>query len=352
MIVQVIRLTAWEWFKLRRRWMPWILAAVILLVAQLGLWISYAAYHNESFRSFVGQSSNSMGFEGEDELGETFTFETDCVEIIEGTYLDKIGGYSESQREPILEAVEDFRSNCEGLTVRSELREGFVLPSSISDAIGSAHGITVILVMILAASAVGSEYGWGTLRTTLTRGTGRWQFLASKLIAIILMVAAGLVVVSIGAALASLLAAVIPPDETGGVADSGRWSDSLVIFAKEVYAVAPFAVLAALLAIVTSSSAMGISISLGYYVVELIVVPLLGFVDSLKEVPSYLVGGAANTWLQQEALVSVEISSESGEAPISDTQQAFIVLLAYILVLGATAFWLFQRRDITGAKGG
>ena len=30
---------------------------------------------------------------------------------------------------------------------------------------------------------------------------------------------------------------------------------------------------------------------------------------------------------------------------------ASLVLLAYIAVLGAASFWLFQRRDITGAKG-
>ena len=32
MIVEVLSLVRWEWFKLRRRWMPWILLAILALV--------------------------------------------------------------------------------------------------------------------------------------------------------------------------------------------------------------------------------------------------------------------------------------------------------------------------------
>ena len=32
MIVHVLRLTRWEWYKLRKRWMPWILLIVALAV--------------------------------------------------------------------------------------------------------------------------------------------------------------------------------------------------------------------------------------------------------------------------------------------------------------------------------
>ena len=32
----------------------------------------------------------------------------------------------------------------------------------------------VIPLMILAATVIGVEYGWSTLRATLTRGVGRW----------------------------------------------------------------------------------------------------------------------------------------------------------------------------------
>ena len=31
--------------------------------------------------------------------------------------------------------------------------------------------------------------------------------------------------------------------------------------------------------------------------------------------------------------------------------QGFLVSLAYIFILSGLAFWIFQRRDIAGAKG-
>ena len=38
MIAQVLRLTRWEFFKVRKRWMPWILLAVAIVVVQATLW--------------------------------------------------------------------------------------------------------------------------------------------------------------------------------------------------------------------------------------------------------------------------------------------------------------------------
>ena len=96
-----------------------------------------------------------------------------------------------------------------------------------------------ILVMILAVSSIGSEYGLGTLRTTLTRGTGRWQLMSSRMILLVLAAAVGLLAVAVAAAVASVVAAVIPPGEDGGIADSGRWLDAAIMFGKAVCALAP-----------------------------------------------------------------------------------------------------------------
>ena len=58
MIVTVLRLTRWEFFKLRRRWMPWILLGIVV-VTQLGLWGNYAGYHNESIQPLLSSSGTS-----------------------------------------------------------------------------------------------------------------------------------------------------------------------------------------------------------------------------------------------------------------------------------------------------
>ena len=54
---------------------------------------------------------------------------------------------------------------------RDSTRQTFVLPNSLSNGLAFAHTIGIILIMILASSVLGTEYGWGTLRAVLTRAS-------------------------------------------------------------------------------------------------------------------------------------------------------------------------------------
>ena len=51
MIAQVLRLTRWEFFKLRRRCMPWILLGTVTLVAQITLLAYYISYQSTDYDS-------------------------------------------------------------------------------------------------------------------------------------------------------------------------------------------------------------------------------------------------------------------------------------------------------------
>ena len=175
MIAQVLRLTVWEWFKLRRRWQPWILLAVAVVLAQVGLWVSYAAYHNETLQEFVSGGSSSFSTSYEQD-GETISVQTNCAEIVNGQTPEGIENLSEDQRREFLADLERFRENCSGTEARETIREGFALPSAIPNTISGLFDIAAFLVLILTASALGTEYGWGTLRTALTRGTGAGSF--------------------------------------------------------------------------------------------------------------------------------------------------------------------------------
>ena len=46
MIGNIANLAGWEWFKLRRRWMLWILLTFAILFAQLAVWGSFFSYQN------------------------------------------------------------------------------------------------------------------------------------------------------------------------------------------------------------------------------------------------------------------------------------------------------------------
>ena len=353
MIAHVLRLTVWEWFKLRRRWQPWILLAVAIVLAQIGLWVSYTAYHNDTLQELMSGGGGSMGTAYEQD-GETISVSITCAEIVNGQTPEGIEKLPEGQRREFLADIERFREeSCSNVEARETIREGFALPSAIPNTISSLFDIAAFLVLILTASALGTEYGWGTLRTALTRGTGRWQLLSSKLVLLMLLGAAGFLVLGATAAFSSILAAVIPPAESGGLFDSGSWGDAAVTFGKAVYGLAPYVALAALLTVLTQSSAAGMSIGMGYFVVELIFVPLLRNFEWFEGISEALLGTNVDKWMQV-SLVEVEISGNGvpSEQMSSDTLQAFLILLAYTAALAAAAFLVFQRRDITGAKGG
>ncbi len=332
MIVHVLRLTSWEWFKLRRRWMPWILLAVAVVLTQIAVWASYALFHNESLQDALSGGSYSTTHVND---GRTITVTATCADLVNERPPDGLELLSDAQRRDFLADGERFRDeSCGGVSASENLREGFVLPSAIPRAVASVFDIAALLVLILTASTLGNEYGWGTLRPAVSGGAGRWPLLLSRLVLLMLLGAGGLVVVGASAAVSSVLASVIPPAESGGLTGSGEWTDAAVTMGKAVYGLAPFVALAALLTVVTRSANSGMGLSLGYFVVELIVVPLLRSFDWGESVSGALIGANVDIWMDG-----------------SDALQAFLVLLAYTTVLAGGALWIFQRRDITGATG-
>ncbi len=334
MIMLVLRLIRWEWFKLRKRWMPWILLIVALAVVQATLWGFYASYGN------VGNEYAS-GYPGvPDARGRSPIIRITCADVLDGTAAAKAEKVSEEFREQARKTPLR-RERCLGIVEqiaedRERHREFFVLPGGLANALGVAHYIGLLLVMILGASTVGAEYGWGTLRTALS---------------LVLFSVAGLLVVSLTVVVSSLIAASLTLGDGGGLAGAGQWSTVAVMFGKATYVLVAYAILALFLTVLTSSSSMGIAMSLAYYFAEFILGRILGDLFAwFDNVSDFLIGFNTAAWMSETGVVTTEGSL----FPVSDPPgelHAFLVLLAYIIVLGAAAFWLFQRRDVAGARG-
>ena len=186
---------------------------------------------------------------------------------------------------------------------------------------------------------MGSEYDWGTLRTVLTGGISRWKFLSAKLLLLLRLCAGVLIVIGLLAVASSLIAAFVPPDETGELADSGSWPDVIVVFFKALYGFLPFIGLSVFATVLTSSRSVGIAVSVGYLIVESIVAPLLRLSDTLANVADYLLVQSFRSWT---AVPVVEGT---------DLLQAFVVIFAYTVFFVAATSWIFKRRDIVGAVG-
>ena len=351
MIAQVLRLTRWELFKVRKRWMPWILLVVVLVVVQATLWGFYAAYGN------VGNEYAS-GYPGvPDARGRAPTVTITCADILDGTAAAKAEKVSEEfreearksplRRERCLSIVEQIAEE------RHRHRGFFVLPGGLANSLGVAHYIGVFLVMVLGASSMGVEYGWGTLRTALARGTRRWQFLGAKALSLVLLSAAGLLVVSLTVVVSSLITASLTLADGGGMVGAGQWSTAAVMFGKAVYGLVPFVILVLFFTVLTSSSSMGIAMSGAYYFAELILAQVLGgLLDWFNNVTDFLLGSNTAAWMTETGVVTTGSNASLFDiAEMPGQLHAFIVLLAYVVVLGGAAFWLFLRRDIAGARG-
>ena len=344
MITHVLSLTRWEWYKLRRHRMAWILLAIAIVMTQIAFWGGYASYRSGvTFEQAIFAASETQN-------GQTVQIIVTCGDIEAGTLPPEIDDFSEERRRQLLEDIARFEADaCQALIeARRELREALTLPYSIGLSLGLVSSLGAILVVILASSTIGIEYGLGTLRTTLSKGIGRWQFIVSKALLLTLLSAAALLVVSLSIAVSSTIAALTLGD-AAVAADSGAWPDVAIVYGKTVYGLIPYVVLAMFFAVLTSSSGVGIAIVLGYYFAERIVVAILFNFDWFKNVADFVLGRAVDGWISSDGGLSIELGTSAGELP--DALHGFLVMLGYILILGALTFWLFQRRDITGAKG-
>ncbi len=276
MAMQVALLTRWEWFKLRHRWVPWILLGFVMVVQQLIFWLVAAFSDDLSYQSTSENIANGLGF---------------------------------------------------------------------------ASFFGPFVAVILTSVVVGGEYGWGTLRPVLSRGTGRWQFLMSKVAVVVLFTAVLLIVLSIAVTISGFIAeAVLTAPETTEPYGDISAVDLLALYGRMLYGFLPYITLALFLVVLTGSNGVGIGLSMGYYIGEgIILVPILSIFSWSDKVFAFLLNPNVGAWQNTPPNNDSSIATIGG---ISDMAHGFIILTIYIAVLTAAALFLFLRRDIAGAKGG
>lgn len=341
MIGEIASLMGWEWFKLRRRWMLWILLAFLLLFAQLAVWGSFFSY--QSLRDSGGEITVPATLQ---ERQSRAPRTVPCVDLLSG----------DPARRPADLAVEvtaGLTAQCrqQAVTLPARLERSYstvTLPGSIPNALGIVQTLGLILIAILTASAIGIDYGAGTLRSVLTQGTGRWPYLAAKLLTLALIAGLGLLLAAASVAVSSWVAASILGGATAAAAaPAATWTDAGVALWKAWISTLPYLVLTTFVTVLARSSAAGMAIGLGYYFAEQLVVALVStFFSWFRNVADYLLVRNISAWTG---------GGGGGFGPPTvapDQAQVILVLSVYTLVLGGSAFWLFEHRDVQGATGG
>jgi ABC-2 type transport system permease protein len=333
MIASLPALVRWDWFKLRRRWLPWILLIILLLFSQLGVWVAVLRYQSDrETGGLVPVVSASGG------PGRTVA----CSDVLAGNSRALPPGAS-----PLV--LQGLQAECRQAQAQLQPRlaeeyRSFTLPGSIPIAANLGVTVGLILIAVLAASHLGTEYGWGTLRTALVRGAGRAEFITSKLLLLALLAAAALLVVCAATAISSAAAAGIAPAPALS-APAPSWGHAAAVVGKGWVALTAFAVFAVFTTLLTRSSAGGMAIAIGYYLAESIAITILsGLVSWFDTVARYLFGANLAAW------ASLEFFGLG--APQVSPLHAFLVLLAYAVVLAGLSFWMFERRDVSGVSAG
>jgi len=166
----ILSLTRWEWFKLRRRWMPWALLAILVLFPQIGLVSSYFIYRGDLSGNAL-EFEAEYGFERTDAEGRTTMVTFTCAEIRDGAMPASVANLPPEEQESLAPFIEDYRSVCEDDDredlVTSDSRDFFVMPASLANGLSAASFIGIVVAMVLATSLIGTEYAWGTLRRLL-----------------------------------------------------------------------------------------------------------------------------------------------------------------------------------------
>jgi ABC-2 type transport system permease protein len=203
-----------------------------------------------------------------------------------------------------------------------------------------------VLALQLGVLAVGSEYGWGTLKTLLTQRPGRVRIFAAKLLGL----AATLIPFVLGVyALGALSSYVIALREGADIAWPSAWLLLRGVGAGWLI-LAVWAAFGVLLAVLSRGTSLAIGIGILYgLVIEGLVSALASEVSLLDRLVEFFL--RANGYSLVAALgVSADNVADSGpgsfSGPFVSGSQALVVLVSYLVVLLAASGWLIRRRDV------
>lgn len=239
-----------------------------------------------------------------------------------------------------------------GQATRIEGRGNLLLPRGWLAALAFSSFFAPFFWPVLGGSWAGNEYGWGTIRSILTRRPARATQALTALAVLVIGVLLALIAILIVATGASLLVASFTGNSswTSGLFDGSFVVTILKGLATAWYVSSFYLLLAYAAAVVTRSAAVGIGFGIGSTLAEIV----------LRELFSNL-GGVWNTVAEHFPFIYSQdmITRAVGPQLIPGTnlarvapntpgaEQSLIALAIYAAVLLAVLIGAVRRRDVT-----
>ena len=231
----------------------------------------------------------------------------------------------------------------ETLSIVQQMRDQVTLPDVIVTALGVAASVSRLLMVILGAMLVGSEFAWGTARHLVGRTRDRLAFVSGKLavilgLTLLLLVAA----LALGLLSGSGLTPVVRDRVTWDFVTPGLFLRLPLALLFAALTVVPYALLAFAITLVTRSTATGLSLGL---LTLIIGEPI--FAQILASLPAPWNELVHYTPTACIGILKGWMGTLIGGAAPDHTGRSVAVLLGYSLALAGLAFASFRQRELT-----
>ncbi|MCS6883214.1 MAG: ABC transporter permease subunit [Oscillochloridaceae bacterium] len=236
----------------------------------------------------------------------------------------------------------------------AQIERQLSFPGVFGAVLGQMNSVGGILAVILAAGALGSDFGWGTLRAQLIRSPARGLYLLAKLLALLLALVCGILAgLAVGCLIAAAASAAL------GLSSSLGGRDLLALgvgIPRSLYVILPYVLATFVCAALGRSALAGAGGGLVFLALDVGAGSLssLGLVsDAVRFVVNLMLQPNINRLVVENAalfgLDPTVLASGLDLATLPSLTQATLVVAAYCALFGYGAWRLLARRDITGA---
>lgn len=211
--------------------------------------------------------------------------------------------------------------------------------------------VGTFLVIILAGSAIGSEYDWHTIRPFVTATPSRWHYLGAKVVAISVLTVIGTFIGMVTAVASSAVISEIAGESDYGFIDAGFLGGSALSYLRTLLAMAPYLGLSVFFGTVGRSTLSGIGFCLGIRFLEVIITSLLQLTGRLGgQISNAFPGTNVETLMFGNGLQSsLQVVQQSTFAvPRVSAEWSALILAVYALGFILATLMFFDRRDIVG----
>jgi ABC-2 type transport system permease protein len=197
-----------------------------------------------------------------------------------------------------------------------------------------------LFVMAYAAAIAGSEWTWGTLKTSVARGESRSRYMLTTYAGIALVAGIGMIVAFGVGVLLAVLGAKLAGISTDGLTDTSIFGNLPEQFLRGWYGLIEVGAIGFTVATLARSQLAGVGAGIGIYFAEMFAGAFL------PDIVKYLPFNAANSLIQTDAAVSGGGGARS-LAVLDPTTALVVVGIWIVLGLGVTALFT-ERAEISG----